>query len=324
MPTQVYAKDEDDVYARLGDMTSQPKGAAGRGAPGDSRRLSDSQTRRRMLDAGLDHVAAHGLTVGIDHVRMEELIKAAGVSRASAYRQWPTRCHFHADLLKAIASGTHLDRITAAESGKLRAAAAEVVARHRPRVGNPAADWNLVLDVVRNVHQIDLEALLASPDWRSYICLTATFSGLPDGDLRRAIGDQLSQTEAAFHSSRAALIERLAGLIGLRLSGDARDGGWLELTFATGAVATGVAVKAIVNPELTRPRPRAAFGGETAAWSPGALAVAEVFLSRLEVVPGFAWTPDRLDALLVGADVLLAEPAAGALRPSADARPARR
>lgn len=59
---------------------------------------ADSNTRQRILDTALAEVERHGLTVSLEHLGLERIIKASGVSRATAYRHWPTKADFLADV----------------------------------------------------------------------------------------------------------------------------------------------------------------------------------------------------------------------------------
>ncbi len=63
-----------------------PTGLARRG-----RRLTDQETEQRMLRAAVHLVSNTGLTVSLDHISLEDLIRAAGVSRSTVYRAGRTR-----------------------------------------------------------------------------------------------------------------------------------------------------------------------------------------------------------------------------------------
>src|ERR1039458_3125257 len=75
-----------------------PTGLARRG-----RRLSDRETGQRMLDAAVAMVNRTGLTVSLDHISFEEVIRDAGVSRSAVYRRWPHKDLFFGDLVKELA-----------------------------------------------------------------------------------------------------------------------------------------------------------------------------------------------------------------------------
>ena len=82
-------------------MTSEmqaPTGLARR-----SRRLSDRQTEERMLQAAVAMVHRTGLTVSLDHISFEDVIRDADVSRSTAYRHWPYKDLLFSDLVKELA-----------------------------------------------------------------------------------------------------------------------------------------------------------------------------------------------------------------------------
>src|ERR1700734_4348659 len=75
-----------------------PTGLARRG-----RRLSDRETEERMLRAALAMVKRDGLTVSLDHISFEDVIRDADVSRSAVYRRWPYKDLFVSDLVKQLA-----------------------------------------------------------------------------------------------------------------------------------------------------------------------------------------------------------------------------
>ena len=82
-------------------MTSEvqaPTGLARRG-----RRLSDRETEQRMLRTAVAMVQRTGLTVSLDHISLEDVIRDADVSRSAVYRRWPYKDLFFSDLVKQLA-----------------------------------------------------------------------------------------------------------------------------------------------------------------------------------------------------------------------------
>jgi AcrR family transcriptional regulator len=65
-----------------------------------------------MLVAALAMVSSTGLTVSLEHISFEDVIRDAGVSRSAVYRRWPYKGLFFSDLLRQLA--------TAAGAGVLR------------------------------------------------------------------------------------------------------------------------------------------------------------------------------------------------------------
>src|SRR5674476_636519 len=103
-------------------------------------RISDGETEQRMLEAALALVESQGLTVSLDHLSLENVIARADVSRSSAYRRWPYKDLFLADLLVAVARDTDLTIEPPGLVDELRAliASADLNAFLEP---DPDAEW---------------------------------------------------------------------------------------------------------------------------------------------------------------------------------------
>jgi AcrR family transcriptional regulator len=51
-----------------------------------ARRLSDQETEQRMLRAAVRTISSAGLTVSLYHISLEDVIRAADISRSTVYR----------------------------------------------------------------------------------------------------------------------------------------------------------------------------------------------------------------------------------------------
>src|SRR6516162_5977794 len=80
------------------DRRHEPSGLGRR-----ARRLSDQETERRMLAAAVAMVHRTGLTVSLDHISFEDVIRDADVARSAVYRRWPYKDLFFSDLVKELA-----------------------------------------------------------------------------------------------------------------------------------------------------------------------------------------------------------------------------
>ena len=80
------------------DRSQAPTGFARR-----SRRLSDHETEQRVLHAAMALVNRTGLTVSLDHLSFEDIIRDADVARSAVYRRWPYKDLFFSDLVKELA-----------------------------------------------------------------------------------------------------------------------------------------------------------------------------------------------------------------------------
>lgn len=62
-----------------------------------SRRTAD-QTRRLILDAALKLLLDRGASAGVQHIRLQEVLRAVGLTTGAAYRIWSDQDEFHRDL----------------------------------------------------------------------------------------------------------------------------------------------------------------------------------------------------------------------------------
>src|ERR1035438_845912 len=65
--------------------------------------MSERESERRMLTTASAMIAEAGLTVSLEHISFEQVIRAAGVSRSAAYRRWPHKDLFFSDLVIRLA-----------------------------------------------------------------------------------------------------------------------------------------------------------------------------------------------------------------------------
>ena len=60
-----------------------------------------TETRSRLLDAGIELLHEVGLRAGVAHVRLAEVARRAGYAPSAAYRCWDSQEDFHRDLAAA-------------------------------------------------------------------------------------------------------------------------------------------------------------------------------------------------------------------------------
>jgi AcrR family transcriptional regulator len=272
----------------MGDESRTPTGLARR-----HRRLTDEQTRARMLAAATEMISTTGLTVGMDHISFEEVIRAAGVSRSSAYRHWPYKDLFFSDLVRQLAQASS-PAILRDEVGLIR----RVIGEHLAWLGSAKTRQHLVLELIRELAALDLRSMLASPGWRTYLALHATFTGLADGDLREQIRDALAQSEAARTAQVATAWRQFATLLGYRLRPEA-PGGFDTLATLLAATLRGLVITALSTPDISSQQPMARpFGAaDDQPWSLPAIAAASIAMAFLEPDPEAEWDDERVAAI---------------------------
>jgi AcrR family transcriptional regulator len=78
------------------------------------RMTMSSDTRDRLLRAGIGMLHETGVVAGVDHVKLADACERAGYTTGAAYRCWPTQADFHHDL--AIAALEWRDRPPGADT----------------------------------------------------------------------------------------------------------------------------------------------------------------------------------------------------------------
>lgn len=258
------------------------------------RRLPDEETEHRMLRTAMAMVQSTGLTVSLDHIRFEDVIRDANVARSAVYRRWPFKDLFFSDMLRELArtaAPVTLDQAGAAEL------TAQVVSTRLDWFRTPEQRHALLAELLRQSTRRDFYTLHGSAAWRTYLAIHATFVGLADGLLRDDLRAALAEAEHEFISQLADSYERLARLLGYRLRPEL-NATFDNLASLTSAVLRGMAVIAAPAPDIAMRRLSSApFGTVPAEWSPPALGAASIVLAFIEPDPTIEWDEDRITAV---------------------------
>ncbi|GAA2208060.1 hypothetical protein GCM10009850_035180 [Nonomuraea monospora] len=237
-----------------------------------------------------------GLTVGLDHISFEDVIQQAGVSRTAVYRRWPYKDLFFSDLLRELADGAA--PAAAVDEAATRRLLGSVLAASTGDLTTPQGRHDVVSELLRVSAVSDFEAVHGSPEWRTYLALQATFSSLPDGDLREDVQAALARSEQRFVGRVATGWERVATALGYRPRPDTGAGFPLIATLATAAMR-GLVLMALSDPDLLARRVPANPTGASAPadWSLIGLAAAGIAVAYLEPDPDVVWDGDRVASL---------------------------
>lgn len=266
-----------------------PPSAIGRRRP----RLTDEQTEQRMLATAAQALSREGLTVSLDHIRLEDVIREAGVSRSTAYRRWPNKDLFLGDLLLELARASEPMALTGTQEAS--DAIGAVILPRLDLFTSEQGRLELAAEVLREVGAEDFRRVIATPQWRTYLALTVSAASMPEGALRSQVMATLAASERAFVEGIARSHRIGHRLLGLRI----RPGTGLdEVTLALlGNMAMrGLVSQVMITPALADQEFDGEIFGAGGRWNlPGLVAVTT--LSFMEPDPDITWDSARIEAL---------------------------
>jgi len=268
------------------DHAQAPTGLGRRG-----RRLPEEELRRRMLRAAVAMVHHTGLTVSLDHIRFEDVIRDADVSRSAAYRRWPYKDLFYGDLIEELATEGAPPGIVQAEYALIQ----RVVSEFPGELDTPRQRHELLTELFRRLALLDFDALADSPEWQTYIALQAAFNSVADAERRDRVRAALAASEQERRTRIAAAWELLASLFGYRIRPE--TGATFEtLITLVDATLRGLIIMAQPVPGIAAaPVTASPFGATTAReWSLPALGAGSVATAFLEPDPGIKWDDERV------------------------------
>jgi AcrR family transcriptional regulator len=243
-----------------------------------------------MLRTAVAMVRRDGLTVSLDSISLEDVIRDADVSRSAVYRRWPYKDLFISDLVKELAKNA-TPEIVDGELELMR----RILADHQDRLGTPELRHGLMVELFRQLALFDFETMYSSPGWRTYLALHATFLSLADGTLRDQVQAALAESERVQNTRVARAWRELTAIFGYRLK---PGSGVTFETLATllSATLNGLIIKALSTPGVAGHRvPACPFGAVTEQeWSMPALGLGGVAAAFLEPDPEIEWDERRL------------------------------
>ncbi|QHC67544.1 hypothetical protein GSU68_13835 [Rathayibacter sp. VKM Ac-2759] len=206
-------------------------------------RLSREQVRARLLDAALRVVRTEGLRVGVSHLALEDVIRAADVPRSTVYRIWPTRQAFYDELVAVIPEkilSTRLDQpaLTVGDS---------YLHRHVGESVSPERQREVLVESVGVAISVNYENTFASQHWRNFVALAGSVESY-DEPARTAISEALRKRQVHFIDNMAKYYEHTFSELGLRVRPGL--GGYAVLASAISSYIEGLCVARIAAPEL--------------------------------------------------------------------------
>ena len=194
-------------------------------------RVPKDEVRTKLLDTALDLVQANGLTVGFEHMLMDDLIKEAGVPRSSVYRIWESKEAFFEELLSEVANQVSPGR---ADEESL-VATWEYLGFRADELRTPEGRRRILVDVTGLAAEQNFESVTSSVQWRTYVALSSTALSYPDPRVRERIIEALRNSELAFLDQMEVFYRNIVPAVGYRLRPDLHDD-WRPLVVAAAAI----------------------------------------------------------------------------------------
>lgn len=234
-----------------------------------TRRTLD-ETRKLLIDVGIELLHQRGVSVSVTHIRLTEVVKQAGMTTGAAYRCWENQGAYHRDL--AVAAAQWRDRGSVADTVESIGALV--------RGGAPMAE---VLRVAADAN------LYTYPEDTPFLTTIALRTCAPADPAVAAAGRaHLTSAVDAF----AGLYDGLLRIYGRRM----REPYTLrEMTLALAALSEGFALQAVVGDDHDRVTRKDVEPGVGDDWSLFACAAEAVVLRFTELDPAGRADPTYWD-----------------------------
>ncbi len=246
-----------------------------------TRRLSKAEIENRLLETAKTLIRSNGLTVSLEHLRLDELMELANVPKTSFYRVWDSKDAFFVRLLEELVQPE--GGVGAAYDPETLEIVRNVVREHQHLLGDAEGRRRVLTEAVRQGAEQNFTSVRDSKSWQTYMAVLAALPGVIDMDDRTHIQSALQVAENYFIDRMAAFYEELLPVFGYRF----REGITARHVAAAGAaVVEGLIQRYVVSPELVdTPVPGPSIDGGVAKWhlaAVGFLGVIQVMIEPLE------------------------------------------
>jgi AcrR family transcriptional regulator len=215
-------------------------------------RRTGEQTKALLLRAGMQMLLERGMSAGVQHIRLQDVLRRTGLTTGAAYRLWADQSDYHRDLAVAM-----MRMRVVGPADTMQAAIVDLIesGASGEDVINAAA---LAHVRTANLDMSDPTDLLDAQSFLIALALRTTADTWPE--LTEASHERHRESVAAF----SELYRRLMDAYGMRM----REGLTLEdFSEALAAIAEGFAIRALEGLEHPTYRLDGADGLPTGEWT---------------------------------------------------------
>ncbi len=244
--------------------------------------MSQSEVRERMMHAVEARVSSDGLSAGLNHLVMQQLVDEAGVSRTAVHRIWGGKENFFAEaILYLIDPGDGRD--VASYSQATVDISNEVIGANLEMLLTPEGRARLLREAVRLAAKCNFDVIGASVQWRSTMALNCARPEVPD-EYRSQIEAALRRVEERFTTKMVTFYNQMLAFFHRRpIAGVTVE----QIVAAGAAVVEGLVIKAGLIPETVgSPIPLPDLEGQQIDWHLASVAYLGVIEALTEPVSG--------------------------------------
>jgi|GEM_PF-758434 len=242
------------------------------------KRLKAAESRRALLDAGLELLKSHGVAPGLDRVTLKEAIEVSGVPRSTAYRLYEGGRgqleEFRADLLSDLDNSIESQPIADAMQTVLSESSADLAAK------DPARLAGVLRELIRVAMHANMDSVVQSLEWRVYMSSLASLGTGVDADAQMT--EMFREAAFAFGERFVDFFTELTQLFGLRARGPMTVA---DFGLTVSAIVEGVALRHHIDPRLSCIKRATGPDGELQTWNAAGVAVESLLLSWAEPDP---------------------------------------
>lgn len=268
-----------DMFDRM--ATDAPSQDFGLKVQSKRARLTRDEVRRRVLAVATTALAETGVTVGLHHLNMEELIRQVGVPRSSAFAAFGGKEELITEIMVELLLPEG-DQLLGFSPGVLDAVRDTLVAhRHRLQHADGSIDREgraaVLREVVRVALSLNVAEVASSASWQTYMALSLSSRSL-EPTRRRRVESALRDAESRFVQMMASLYAEQLPPLGRTPKAGVT---WLLVATAAAAIVEGMVGRRLAGSSVAAtPVPGPGIDGGTVPWDPTAL----TFLGVLEAL----------------------------------------